>query len=546
MSLSLQTPAKTLTASNSEQPSFSISTAAMKRRRCVPLPATQQTFQYHHNHYHRHSFSTTTKSTGPPSATAAVPDKLPSSATTGNIAGHKQDIPTERDIAMAGGVWAVTSAKRDKLGELKNALGEDHDTLDDLATEDEVLDLHLADGIKLITKVTDSNLEKDNDDDDVMKVLNEFSVWLGNQQNSDDPSQPNEINRTELGIKLELVSAKLESLLETVPSDRCLRNIRDFLYPGDISEELKYYKGEDNPLSSDNKNNNLSMDTARFWDSVTRYRLLLAKSAIDHLLESWKMFTTVSDADIDRAAAEGIALQSELDTVSLDKVIGFLQMNVSGSCSDRFTAAWDLMDRDQDGSLDEQEMHQVARLCLAIEVDAMQTLFEETLDAFPVRAPLAAMGSDDDILSAAAPKGWRQKRAEKNTKKKLIKMFQKNCKKHFDVEVEVDHRLRCMYAWANKADQDNQLKSVLVDEQVGWTGRKRYVELSPKISEAEFREVQGIHFKHLTRLGSEIAESFREDLWVLQGKRRERKDLIRNSFLFLAGVSAIDYVIIML
>ena len=460
---------------------------------------------------------------------------------------------------MAGGVWAITSVKRDKLGELKNALGEDHDTLDDLATEDEVLDLHLADGIKLIAKVTDSNLEKDidndNDDDNVMKVLNEFSAWLGNQRNiNDDPSQePNEINRTELGIKLEVVSAKLENLLAEVPSDRCLRNIRDFLDPDDISEELKDYKGEDNPLSSDNKNNDniLSMDTAQFWDSVTRYRLLLAKSAIDHLLESWKMFTTVSDADIDRAAAEGIALQPELDTVSLDRVIGFLQTNVSGSCSDRLTAAWDLMDRDRDGSLDEEEMQKVTRLCLAIEVDAMQTLFEETLDAFPVRAPLAVMGSDGDdeslsVVEAATPKGWRQKRAEKKMKKQLIKMFQKNCTKHFDVEVEVDHRLRCMYAWANKADQDNQLKSVLVDEEVGWTGRKRYVELSPKISEAEFREVQGIHFKHLNRLGSEIAESFRADLWVLQGKRRERKELIRNGFLFLAGVSAIDYVILML
>jgi hypothetical protein len=568
MALSLQTASKiSTTESKSEQPSFSISMAAMKRRRCISPLAIQKTFQlYNHDHYHRHSFSTTTKSTGSPSATSPPPEAttapdnaLPSSATTGIIAGHNQEIPTERDIAMAGGVWAITSAKRDKLGELKNALGEDHDTLDDLATEDEVLDLHLADGIKLIAKVTDSNLEKDidndNDNDNVMKVLNEFSAWLGNQRNiNDDPSQePNEINRTELGIKLEVVSAKLENLLEEVPSDRCLRNIRDFLDPGDISEELKDYKGEDNPLRSDNKNNDniLSMDTAQFWDSVTRYRLLLAKSAIDHLLESWKMFTTVSDADIDRAAAEGIALQPELDTVSLDRVIGFLQTNVSGSCSDRLTAAWDLMDRDRDGSLDEEEMQKVARLCLAIEVDAMQTLFEETLDAFPVRAPLAVMGSDGDdeslsVVEATTPKGWRQKRAEKKMKKQLIKMFQKNCTKHFDVEVEVDHRLRCMYAWANKADQDNQLKSVLVDEEVGWTGRKRYVELSPKISEAEFREVQGIHFKHLNRLGSEIAESFRADLWVLQGKRRERKELIRNGFLFLAGVSAIDYVILML
>ena len=125
-------------------------------------------------------------------------------------------------------------------------------------------------------------------------------------------------------------------------------------------------------------------------------------------------------------------------------------------------------------------------------------------------------------------------------------MFQKSCQKHFDVEVEINHRLRCIYSWANKADQGNQVKSVMVGEQAGWSGRQRYVELAPKISEAEFREVQEIHFKHMDRFGSEILSSFREDLWVLQGKRRERKDLIRNSFLFLAGVSAVDYVILML
>jgi hypothetical protein len=498
--------------------------------------ATQQTLWQDDNYYHRRSLSTT----------ASAPDTLPASATTGTIAAHKAPIPTERDIAMAGGVWAVTSAKRDKLNELKAALGEEHDTLDDMATEDELLDLHLADGLKLIAKVTDSG--SDAAHSDAMKVVNDFSAWLDTQQG--DASQPNEIDRTALGIKLEVISAKLDNLLETVPSDRCLRNVRDFLDPGDISEEVKNSDWKERPLpwsnnsDDDESNNNLKMGTSQFWDSVTRYRLLLAKSAIDHVLKSWKILTTVSDADIDRAAAEGVALQPELDSVSLDKIIAFLQTNVSGSCSDRIAAAWDLMDRDQDGSLDEDEMHQLVHLCLNIEVEALQTLFQETLDAFPVRVPISAIGSDEHI--STAPKSWRQRRAEKKTKKQLFKMFQTACKKHFDVEVEINHRLRCIYAWANKADLDNQLKSVLVDEQAGWSGRKRYVELSPKISEAEFREVQEIHFKHINRLGSEVVTSFREDLWVLQGKRRERKDLVRNSFLFLAAVSAVDYVIVML
>ena len=498
------------------------SSTAMKRPRHAILSITQQ--QLDEDRQFR-SFSTNHES-------------LPKVATTGPIASHRAPIPTERDIAMAGGVFSLTSAKRDKLGELKNALSEEHDTLDDVATEEEVLDLHLADGIKLVTKTTDAG----SDAAENVKVLTELSEWVNGQQQS---GENNDIEKTSLGIKLEAVSAKLDSLLETVPSDRCLRNIRDFLDPEDLKEILEDYKGKDNPLDSDNDAdaNALGLETARFWDSVTRYRLLLAKSAVDHIMESWDTFTTVSDADIDRAAAEGISLESKLETVALDKVLAFLQTTISGSCSDRVTAVWNLIDRDQDGSLDQDEMHNVVHFCLAVEVDALSKLFEESLDAFPVRAPLSTMSSEDN---AAPKKGWRQRRAETKIKKRLSKMFQKSCQKHFDVEVEINHRLRCIYAWANKVDQDNQVKSVMVGEQAGWSGRQRYVELSPKISEAEFREVQKIHFKHMDMLGGEIVKSFREDLWVLQGKRRERKDLIRNSFLFLAGVSAVDFAILML
>ena len=124
-------------------------------------------------------------------------------------------------------------------------------------------------------------------------------------------------------------------------------------------------------------------------------------------------------------------------------------------------------------------------------------------------------------------------------------MFKLSCKNTFRDEVEINHRLRCIYAWAEKADQDNKIESVLVDAD-GWSGRKRYVELSPKISEAEFREVQSIHFQHLDQIGTEIIKSFREDLWVSQGKRRERKELVRDSLLFLTVVSALDFVILSL
>ena len=43
-------------------------------------------------------------------------------------------IPTQEEVSLSGGVWAPTSAKRDKLGELKTALEDKHESLDDVAT----------------------------------------------------------------------------------------------------------------------------------------------------------------------------------------------------------------------------------------------------------------------------------------------------------------------------------------------------------------------------------------------------------------------------
>jgi uncharacterized protein involved in tolerance to divalent cations len=45
-------------------------------------------------------------------------------------------------------------------------------------------------------------------------------------------------------------------------------------------------------------------------------------------------------------------------------------------------------------------------------------------------------------------------------------VFRNACKNRFEAEVEIHHRLRCIYAWAEKGHQDNKVGSVLVDE--GW------------------------------------------------------------------------------
>ena len=93
-------------------------------------------------------------------------------------------IPTSQETT-AGGVWAPTSAKRDKLAELNIALEEGQDTLDDAATPLEKQDLYLADGLKYICKVSDSIAATGEDSDDFNernKEIEELSEFLVQQQ----------------------------------------------------------------------------------------------------------------------------------------------------------------------------------------------------------------------------------------------------------------------------------------------------------------------------------------------------------------------------
>ena len=439
-------------------------------------------------------------------------------------------IPTAEEVSIAGGVWAPTSAKRDKLGELKTALPDNQESLDDAATDQELLDLYLADGVKLIAKVSD--LVEAKDESSELPLVQDFTSWLNVQRESLTPTT-DAVNQTQLEASMQIISAKLSTYLEKLPSDRCFRRVRDFLDAGTLD-------GEQLDVALAQHANKMQVGDRNFQDAVTRYRLILTKAAVDQISKSWDILSKVSDADIDRAAVKGIAMGPNVDTISLSKVYTFLEMHASGSGSERVSAAWDLMDRDQDNLLDQDEMNQVAFFCLDIEREALTSLFKEVLESFPVRAPLPSAGNDDQVPT---PKGWRQRRAENKVKKKLLKMFKLSCKNAFRDEVEINHRLRCIYAWAEKADQENKIESVLVDAD-GWSGRKRYVELSPKISEAEFREVQSIHFTHLDQIGVEIVKSFREDLWVAQGKGRERSELVRDCLLFLTVVSALDFVIL--
>jgi hypothetical protein len=73
-------------------------------------------------------------------------------------------------------------------------------------------------------------------------------------------------------------------------------------------------------------------------------------------------------------------------------------------------------------------------------------------------------------------------------------------------------------------------------------GRKRFVELHPKISLDEFREVQKIHLPELDEPALEYLRSYRNDLLVKQGKGRQNRDVMRDCSLFFTGVCVADYV----
>jgi hypothetical protein len=522
--------------------------------RCVGSPSLQQraafsslssSWQYQHQQYKQnakaqapcpvHTISVRSFSDknlnllgySPMAPAASTPAS--SSATSG--------VPSAQDVSMAGGVWAPTSAKRDKLAELKTEMfAAGQLTLDVAASEKEKLDLYLADGISCIVRTADSVAVQPAE----AAPLKAMDDWLTEQATKLN-RLPDDLHQVQWEEYLKNVVAQVDSVLSTLPADRYLWKVRDFY---DVSGE----QGNDKDKADTDADavSELQQDAAvsdTFQQSVVRFRLLLTRAAAEHMLKSWQTITAVSDQDIDRAAVLGETLESHRDTLSMEELHQVLRAYLTGTCKDRVDAVWKLLDRDHDSLLDEAEMNLVSRTTVEPVRTALSTLMQETLDAYPVRAPLPA---PDATRPDEVPRpGWRQRRREAKAKKKLVRMFQKTLKTHFDDEVEMAHRLRCIYAWAEKAHQDNKISSVQVEE-MGWSGRQRHVELNPKISFSEFLEVQQVHFTHLDRIAAEYLKSFREDLWVAQGKGRQNRELQRDCGIFLSVVCLIDYVVIAL
>lgn len=409
-----------------------------------------------------------------------------------------------------GGVWAPTSAKRDKISELKIELPEEKETLDEAATELELLDLYLADGLKEIVKAAEEETQH--------AEMTEFLEWL---ESSDAPQ---ELAQVQWETYLTSIVSEVDAKFNGIPKDRYLKEVRDFMptptEETDVSAFMTAQSEEEDTL-------------AAFQMCILRYRLHMIKAAAEHLKENWEKLVTVTDGDINRAAVTGETIPPKASTLSRDAVKRVMIEFATGTCITRFDALWDLVDRDDDGLLDGPEVGHVAYFCVEPVGKALQALTDEALEARPVRQPL-----DDDDEEEGKQEGFLARRRQKNVEKRLRKNMARAATSHFEDEVEMPHRLRCIYAWAEKAHQDNKIDAIHIDTGLG--GRKRYVEVEPKIKLPEFREVQKEHFPHLNRIAEEMVGSFREDLWVDQGKGRQRIELQRNTFYFMLTICAID------
>jgi len=462
-------------------------------------------------------------------------------------------IPTAQDVTTSGGVWAPTSAKRDKLGELQAALEDDQRTLDDAASPIEKHDLWLCDGLSSIAGMVDHYAfdDKDHHSDSSIEKAKEIVASLDSWWESSVPDS--KLAPIQFDNMLQWYQKEIENHLTSFPPAEHFRDVRDFFDVNTLNSRNPRYvlpmpeKEETSKLASSS-----TQTSQRFESAVLWYRLVLAQAAAETMQSSWKTLTTVSDQDLDRAAVEGKS-KSDLEVSSLpaDKVQAVLKSFLAGTASDRVDRIWDLMDRDQDGRVDETEMVQVCDMAVAPVRTCLEKSWNEAIDASLV-CPVEVADTKDvtEEASDSIPKlTWRQRRREAAAKRKLTRTFKQMLARHFSEEVEQPHRLRCIYAWANKMHQDNMIESVLVesDEAVtGFSGRKRYVELRPKIRLDEFREVQQEHFTHLDRVGVEFMKSFREDLWVIQGKGRESKELWRDSAIFMTVVCITDFAIMVM
>lgn len=515
-----------------------------------------------------------------------------------------------------GGIWAQTSAKRTKLAELKGELKEGQTNLADAATNLQRLDLYLADGLALVAQSADDawptqqslrqkqdkqaeeitnnhSVESSNNDNnsDILSLsmlpqeLADFCSWLSETEKEED----DELNKLKFDAHLNEASRRLDStlsiLLHEKPNTTVYNNknksslplneiamasfarIRDFV-PNDTNNDDKEFTSFREALTDTDLD---AINTERAFDLCCLvYRLILTKSAIVNLKQNWKHWTTLTDADVDRAAV--LAKQQQLSTTTANKKLSRTKLNqvlqsyIYGSCIDRLQATWSFLDHDDDGRLDQVEMDRVVESTIRPVGTALQDLIGLAFEAHPVRSILPMMDLMDINSVTPSPQTttttttqgkwwwsrWSNRRLERRTKRQLTRLLKKSIRHHFDLDVELPHRLRCIYAWAEKEHQNNSIDTVLLDvdnddkntssSSISFLGgSKRHVELHPKIALNEFKVIQKEQLPQLERIGQEfVISGFRDDLLMTQGQKRQNTELRRDCALFFVVVCLFD------
>ena len=488
-------------------------------------------------------------------------------------------IPTVQETII-GSVWHTSTSKRDKLLELKGELasltstdsGTKTPTLDDVATDRQKLDLWLVDGMRLIVKHAEETLSilnlpssvvvdenPSNIPNEVMDRIDHVISEVIGTEKSDCQLQEQDWNRILVAAQRELENA-LETT-ESLQPFKVFRNVRDFFDEGDTANSSVTRTPEFTAwLQLHEKNQQsstqiLSSLNADFAKAVTRFKLVSTIAVVKQLQSSWKTLTSITDQDTDRAAVQqddNATKVSLITTLSAMKLMGVIRSHLCGSQNTgRFDSLWNLMDKDNDGLIDQVEMNHVCSIALSSSKEAVRQLLHEAIDSTPLDHWVVDHEEGANASATLEKQTSKQKRRHAKDKKRLIALFQRTLNSHFDVELEMPHRLRCTYAWANKQHQGNKMDSILVHEEGGGVvtsvvGRKRYVELHPKIALKEFREVQGIHFPQLDSIGQEYLSSFREELWVQQGRGRQNRELLRDCALFFVGVCLLDFAVLSL
>ena len=455
------------------------------------------------------------------------------------------------------------------------------ETLDLAADAQEKLDLEFADGLKMVAKFVDDGVKISATinglsgvaalGEEATKAADNLFRLLDSVSAAEEGIQKSEFEAT-MHEAIRILSAGLppdpnhkKPVAGTLDASNPLCYMRQFVE--DLVENKDDKTCEDREVEEEI--NRLNDIVARAFSSSTMiYRTLLLRACAQTLLENWDKLTTITSGDIDRAAVSKTSLPPHRTTVNAKNIPKLFDAYANGSCNEWVQSWWNLIDDDGDGLIDEEEMNSCVNLAMKPAHMALLDVVYLSLEVCPLRtfgsadtnawflggediSDISATGGGTDPPAASSSDpvrkfAWRNRRRELKARGALAKTLRATLGRHFRDQVEAPHRLRCIYAWADKSHQNNKLDSIVVDSNDDWgaasssVGRKRYVELHHKISYPEFRKEQARHFPHLDKIGEEIAMSFKEDLWVMQGKRRQNRELRQHGVLFLFGISLVD------